>query len=120
MQENLFANALNPSQSIEQRDWRRQLSEDYRKPMVKMPLRQALAHRLRRVYLPLLSGLLLIWLFRLSGANESLLHAAAMSSSPGWVVLSVVIAGYCFLFVIALWPTAARSPDTGGAVDRDG
>ena len=118
LQENLFANALDPSEGIEQRDWRRQLSEDYRHPNTKMPLRDALAHRLRRVYLPILVGLLLVWLFRLGSEDEPLVQAAAVSSTPGWIVLGVVIAGYVCLFVIAFWPDAAAMTETGGAVDR--
>ena len=118
MQENLFADALDPSQGIEQRDWRRQLSEDYRRPETKMPLRNALAHRLRRVYLPLLCGLLLVWLFRLNGENESLVRAAALSGTPGWLVISAVLVMYVCLFLIAFWPTQPTMTETNDTVDR--
>ncbi|WP_232700495.1 DUF2270 domain-containing protein [Halobacterium wangiae] len=118
MQENLFANALDPSQGVEQRDWRRQLSEDYRRPKTKMPLRQALAHRLRRVYLPLLVGLLFVWLFRLTGADEPLVAAAGMSTAPGWFVLGLVGAVYLFLFVLAFWPGMQAVSETDDKIDR--
>lgn len=118
MQENLFANALDPSEGVEQRDWRRQLSEDYRQPEAKMPLLNALAHRLRRVYLPLLSGLLLVWLFRLNGADEPLVAAAAVSGTSGWVVFAAVVAGYVCLFVVAFWPDPEVMTETGEGVDR--
>ncbi len=118
MQENLFANALDPSMGIEQRDWRRQLSEDYRNPEVKLPLRRALAHRLRRVYLPLLCGLALVWFLRLSGAGEPLLSAARVAGAPGWVVVLAVLAMYLVLFVAALWPGAGVSTETGKTGDR--
>ena len=36
------------------------MSRDYRDPGRKVPLRDAVAHRLRRVYLPLLGGLLVV------------------------------------------------------------
>ncbi|WP_373325158.1 DUF2270 domain-containing protein [Halomicrobium urmianum] len=118
MQENLFAEALDPSQGVEQRDWRRRLSEDYRRPGTKMPLHYALAHRLRRVYLPLLLGLLLVWLFRLHGADGPLVAAASISETPGWIVLSAVGVAYAALLALALVPDAAAPTETGGDVDR--
>lgn len=118
MQENLFANALDPSEGVEQRDWRRQLSEDYRRPNLKMPLRYALAHRLRRVYLPLLIGILFVWLFRLTGAEGPLVRAAAMSVAPGWLVLSVVGAVYLGLFALAFWPGIRAASEMDDRVDR--
>jgi len=51
IQENLLANALDPSQGIESHDWRAELSRDYRRPTLKVSLYEALANRLRRVYL---------------------------------------------------------------------
>jgi uncharacterized membrane protein len=118
MQENLFANALDPSEGIEQRDWREQLSEDYRSPDVKMPLRAALAHRLRRVYLPLLFGLLLVWLVRLSGENKPIIEAASVSGTPGWIIFTGVVAGYVCLFAITFWPDVGLTTETGDEGDR--
>lgn len=118
MQENLFANALDPSQGVEQRNWREQLSADYRRPEMKMPLKNALAHRLRRVYLPLLCGLLLVWLLRLSGSGEPIVRAASVSGTPGWIVVGVVAVLYVCLFAVALWPNPGAMTETGGGVDR--
>ena len=118
MQENLFANALDPSEGVEQRDWRRQLSEDYRRPEMKMPLGTALAHRLRRVYLPLLCGLLLVWLLRLSGADEPMVQAAAVAGLPGWTVVGTLALVYVGLFAVAFWPTRTAMTETSDAVDR--
>lgn len=118
MQANLFANALDPSRGVEHRDWRTQLSQDYREPDVKMSLRHALAHRLRRVYLPLLVGLLLVWLVRLNGATKPLVDAAAVSGTPGVVVFSTVIVMYACLVAIAYWPDATDLAETDTAVDH--
>lgn len=118
MQENLFANALNPDEGVEQSNWRRQLSDDYRQPSVKMPLRNALAHRLRRVYLPLLIGLFLVWVFRLNGADEPLITAASVSNTPGWLVFGGVIVGYAIVASIAFWPEAEAPTETGEPADR--
>lgn len=118
MQETLFTNALDPYGGVEQRDWRRQLSEASRRPTVKMPLRTALAHRLRRVYLPLLFSLLLVWLVRLNGAGGSLARAAALSNVPGWNVLGVAIVAHLCLVVIASWPGARAVSELDDEVDR--
>jgi uncharacterized membrane protein len=118
MQENLFANALDPSAGVEQRDWRRQLSEDYRRPEKKMSFRAAVSHRLRRVYLPLLTGLVLVWLFLLSGDGGSLVAAAATEHTPGWLVIAVVLGGYVGLFVVAVWPNLTGTAETDPDVDH--
>ena len=118
MQENLFANALNPAGGIEQRNWREQLSRDYRDSDKKMPLPTAVAHRLQWVYLPLLVGLLFVWLFRLNGESGPLIQAAAVSNTPGWLVFTVVLAVYGCLTVIAFWPDAAAITETGNNGDR--
>lgn len=118
MQENLFANALDPSQGTEQRDWRRQLSEDYRRPDVKMPIQAALAHRLRRVYLPLLLGLGVVWLVRLHGEDGPLVGAARVANTPGWVVVGVVSVLYAGLFVVAFGPFAQTTSETEESADR--
>ena len=118
LQENLFANALDPSEGVEQRDWRRQLSEDYRRPRTKMPLRNALSHRLRRVYLPLQTGLVLVWLFRLSGDDVPILEAAAVQSTPGWLVVAFVLGTYLCLLALAVWPDLSHTAETDRAVDH--
>ena len=118
MQENLFANALNPAGGIEQRDWREQLSQDYRDPDKKMPFTTAVSHRLQRVYLPLLAGLFFVWVSRLSGANAPLIRAAAVANTPGRIVFAVVIAVYGCLTVVAIWPDAAAITETGDSDDR--
>jgi uncharacterized membrane protein len=118
MQENLFAGVLEPSAGPEHADWRGQLSDDYRRPRIRMPLRSALAHRLRRVYMPLLVGLLLVWLFRLHGADEPMVAAAAVSGAPGWAVLLVVGVGYVALVALAFRPNAEAVSELDEGVDR--
>jgi len=119
LQENLFAAALDPPEGVEQRDWRARLSEDYRSPAVKMPLQNALAHRLRRVYLPLVTGLVLVWSVRLSGADEPLLQAASVASVPGPLVVGTVLVSYAVLFVVAVWPDPETATETGSDSDLD-
>lgn len=63
IQENLFANALDPSAGVESHDWRTELSRNYRRPPLKVSLFEALSNRLRSVSLALLGVLVAVWVF---------------------------------------------------------
>ncbi|WP_226006631.1 DUF2270 domain-containing protein [Natrinema salinisoli] len=106
IQENLLATALDPSRDVERTDWRVELSQDYREPTVKVSMQEALANRLRRVYLGLLGVLLVAWIFRVSAfaPREDWVETAAIAQIQGLVVIAVVVAFYVALLAIALWP----------------
>ncbi|MFC6725821.1 DUF2270 domain-containing protein, partial [Halobium palmae] len=85
LQRNVFAYALDPSQGIEDPDWRARLSRDYREPRTKISYEEAIAHRLRRVYLPLFTVLLAAWLVRVLVTPEAgtpLTDAAGVGGIP--------------------------------------
>lgn len=121
LQENLFANALDPTAGVEQDDWRKQLSEDYRRPAEKMSYVHAVAHRLRRVYLPILIGLLAIWLFHLSAYGDagSWVADAAIQNVPGYLVLGVVGLSYAGTIALALIPHLNEEPGDGNLGDLE-
>ncbi|MGQ3414445.1 DUF2270 domain-containing protein [Natrinema sp. LN54] len=106
LQENLLATALDPSQGVEHVDWRAELSRDYREPTVKVPMREALANRLQRVYLALLGVLLVAWIFRVTAfaGREDWIETAAIARIQGPIVIAVVVVFYVALLAIALWP----------------
>jgi uncharacterized membrane protein len=106
LQENLFANALDPSQGVESRDWRAQLSRDFHEPTRKVPFVEALANRLKRVYLALVGVLLVAWIFRITAfaPRQDWLATAAIGNIPGVAVIAVVAAFYLTIAVIAFWP----------------
>jgi uncharacterized membrane protein len=105
LQENVFAYALDPDCDLPDREWRHKLSEDYLSPRLKMTTEAALAHRLRRVYLPLLGILLAAWLVRITAfADNSWPESAAVGHIPGIVVCSAVAAFALVVLVIALRP----------------
>jgi uncharacterized membrane protein len=81
-------------------------------------LQRAIAHRLRRVYLPLLLGLLFVWIVRLTGADEPLVQAAAVSGTPGWVVLVVVGLAYAVLVLVAVVTDAGATSEMVDGADR--
>ncbi|AXR82464.1 DUF2270 domain-containing protein [Natrarchaeobaculum sulfurireducens] len=106
IQENLFANALDPSQGVESHDWRAELSRDYRRPTLKVSVYEALANRLQRVYLALLSVLLVAWVFRITAfaPRQDWLTTAEIARIPGIAVVAVVGVFYVVLLGVTFWP----------------
>ncbi|MFC6720778.1 DUF2270 domain-containing protein [Halobacteriaceae bacterium SHR40] len=106
LQENLFANALDPSEGVESHDWRVQLGRDYRRPTLKVSFAEAIANRLKRVYLALLGVLLVAWIFRISAfvSRQDWLATARIGRIPGIAVVAVVGVFYVVLLSIAFWP----------------
>jgi uncharacterized membrane protein len=111
LQENLFATALDPSESVESRDWRAELSQDFRRPTLKVSYWEAVANRLRRVYLALLVVLLVAWVFRLTAFSGSsdLLAEAAIARVPGVAVVTAVGVFYAALLAVTFWPRERRA-----------
>lgn len=106
LQENFFANALDPREGIEHDAWRKQLSDDLRRPAIKTPYVEAFDRRLGRVYLPLLVLLLFAWIFRITvfETEATWLQTAAIGGLPGWVTVGLVGLFYVGLVGIAVWP----------------
>jgi len=121
LQENLFANALDPSADVPSHDWRVQLSVDYRKPTVTVPVAEALSNRLRRVYLWLLGVLLLAWVFRITAftPRQDWLTTAEIGRLSGATVVVVVAVFYTILLGIMLWPRERHAKGEFGADKTD-
>lgn len=105
LQKNVFAYSLDPSQGIDDEDWRPKLSRDYHKPTTKISYEEAVAHRLRRVYLPLFTVLGAAWLFRiLVMPSTTWPESAAVGGISGVVVTAVVALTYLGLAWITFRP----------------
>ncbi|WP_231188134.1 DUF2270 domain-containing protein [Haladaptatus sp. DYF46] len=106
IEENVFANVFDPEGAVH-RDWREKIGSDLRKPTVKVSLREALSRRLKRIYFPLLTVLLVAWLFRISVfvPNESPLATAEVPGIPGGVVIGGVLLFYLSMAIVTFWPT---------------
>lgn len=118
IQENLLANALDPSQGVEHRDWRAELSEDYRHPKIKIPYREALQRRLRRVYLPIFVVLLAGWFFRITALTKGpIITGATLGSIPGVVVIGAVCVFYLAAFAVTFWPVERQAKEEFGETD---
>lgn len=105
MQANVFAYALDPSRDPPNPEWRKALSDDYRTPTVDISLEESLAHRLRRVYLPIYGLLGLAWTIRTTGfSDQGWPTSAAVGWLPGIGVIAAVALFYLVLIVIAYRP----------------
>lgn len=126
LEEDLFAQLFDPDEGVERADWRRLMSEDLRKPAAKVSLRVAVARRLRRMYLPLVSILLAAWIVKITAfqPGDDPLVAASLPPIPGSVVVAAVAAFYASLVILATWPDVHRghrevSDEKPGAWQRD-
>jgi uncharacterized membrane protein len=105
LQENVWAYGLDPSAGVVDPDWRAKLSEDYRTPTLKISAEEAIAHRLRRVYLPLFGVLLAAWLVRITAFSpEPWVESAAIGMISGPVILVTVGLFYLSAIIIACRP----------------
>jgi len=105
LQENVWAYGLDPSKGLLHPDWREELADDYREPTLKISYEEALAHRLRRVYLPMLSIVLAAWVIRTTAVSTTPWpESAAVGVISGPVVVSVVVALYVLAAVVAFRP----------------
>lgn len=116
IQENFFANAFDPETDLENEEWRRVLGDDLRRPTLKISFWEALARRLKRIYLALLLVLLAGWLFRITvfDPEPSWLAAAGIASIPGSLVVGAVALFYGLVFVVVnSRPSAVQGSSTG-------
>ncbi|WP_299268394.1 DUF2270 domain-containing protein [Halorientalis sp.] len=99
LQEHVWAVGLDPEIDLRETEWREKLATDYRSPRLKISTEEAIAHRLRRVYIPIFTVLNGAWLLRVTAfAGTDWPASAAVGTIPGTVVTG--IAGV--LYVVAL------------------
>ena len=118
LQRNLFAEAFDPSQGIERSDWRALLSDDYHNPKPKISHFEALSHRLRRVYLPLLGVLLVAWVVRITAFEPGVpwWRTAAVGRIPGTAITAAVAAVYLAAIAVTCWPWGHRGQHVRGEI----
>lgn len=111
LQRNVFAVGLDPTREPAD-DWRRRLAADYHQPTLKISAEEAIAHRLRRVYLPLLAILNGAWVLRVTafGITEWP-TSATVGMIPGTVVTAAVALMFAGIVFITVRPRTWRAHD---------
>ncbi|ELZ28671.1 hypothetical protein C474_14284 [Halogeometricum pallidum JCM 14848] len=105
LQRNVFALGLDPSRELADPDWRYKLADDYDQPTLKITMEEAIAHRLRRIYLPLFAVLLAAWVIRVTAfVEQPWPSSAAIGQIPGEFVTVIVSLYALILGVIACRP----------------
>jgi uncharacterized membrane protein len=103
MQRQFVADMID-SESSSRSNWRNELADDLRDPTLVIPRWRAIGHRLKRVYLFLLSVLIFAWLLRISvfDSEQTWLQTASIADIPGSVVVGIVATLYLIAVVLAL------------------
>jgi uncharacterized membrane protein len=105
IQENVWAYGLDPEGGLADEDWRQRLGDDYRAPTIKITMEEAIAHRLRRIYLHLFAVLLGAWIVRITAfSTQPAIETAAIGLIPGTVVVGCVAVFYAVAMVVAYRP----------------
>ncbi|TYL38932.1 hypothetical protein CV102_10535 [Natronococcus pandeyae] len=105
-QENVFANALEPS-GVEHSRWREELSDDLRYPTFKVTAREALSRRVRRIYGLLFAVLGVAWVAKVTlfTPEAQWTEAAELPGVHGAVVAGLLVGFYVGLLAIAKRPS---------------
>jgi uncharacterized membrane protein len=111
VEENVFANAADP-EGVLHEHWRELLADDLRRPRLKIPLFEALSRRLKRVYLPMMTIIVVSWAIRITlfAPDEvGVRDAASIAAVPGTIVIGAVCVFYVVMIGVAVWPTDRRA-----------
>lgn len=112
LQKNVFAYGLDPSAGLEDTSWRETLSQDYRIPVIKITREEAIAHRLRRIYLLLFTIMLGAWTIRVTAfVSMPWPASASIGAIPGLLVTVIVVVLYLIAVLIAVRPRTWRAED---------
>lgn len=106
LQRNVFARGLDPGGAVPEPGWRQRLADHYRSPHVHIPFEEALAHRLRRVYIAQFGIVLAAWVFRVTvyQPDAPWPQSAAVGALSGHIVTAGVAVFGLGLLVIAFRP----------------
>lgn len=112
LQKNVFAYGLDPSAGLEDPAWRRKLSQDYRTPVIKITREEAIAHRLRRIYLLLFTIMLGAWVIHVTAFTSTPWPAsAAIGPISGVLLTGVLLLLYLSAVLVAVRPRTWQAED---------
>lgn len=100
LQQNVWAPGLDPSRGLEDERWRERLAEDFAHPTLKITTEEAVAHRLRRVYLPLFALLNGAWVLRITAFTDVAWPASARVGAISGVVVTTLVAALMLVAVV--------------------
>jgi len=115
IERNYYVRIFSPRDMIDITHWMNQLGEDLRLPRFTITSTQAMARRLRRNYIFLFLILLLAWLLKTTTSvlqasgnagivrsTSELFKNASIGYVPGWLITTMILSFYGWLFYIML------------------
>jgi len=122
LEENFLANLCDPKSNLPRKEWLKVLADDLRVPEHKSTLREAIAVRLRRIYLWLFLTLFFAWFFKLSlhphltSSLRQVMARASLGLISGLAVFASAIAIITFLTLLAVWGLWQEEEERKGEV----
>jgi uncharacterized membrane protein len=118
IQRNVMAPVIDPRIEQEDYSWREKLAKSYRDPGIHLPYEQAIAHRLQRIYLPIFSILIIVWILRVTAFDPAGWPSSAqIGYISGEVITGVVAIFYIILLCVTYRPR--RNWDTEGELKEE-
>jgi len=122
LEENFFANMLDPDTSVPRSEWMKVLSQDLREPEFKVSFFTALALRLRRIYLWIFTTIIFGWFMKLTlhpTQIESVgkaVERAQIGFIPGIAVVLFMLSFLVLVILVALLGIYPVKEERGGQV----
>ncbi|MBS3825356.1 DUF2270 domain-containing protein [Candidatus Bipolaricaulota bacterium] len=122
LEENFFANLLDPNATLPRTEWMEVLSRDLREPEYKVSFSAALALRLRRIYLWIYATILLSWFMKMvlhptqaKSLSESI-QRARIGFIPGLAVIISLLVFFVLASALAILGIYTVKEERGGQV----
>lgn len=122
LEENFFANLLDPDTSLPRSEWMKVLSQDLREPEFKVTFFTALSLRLRRIYLWIFATIIFGWFMKLTlhptqvESVTSAVKRARIGFIPGMAVTIFMVTFLVAVMIIALLGIYPVKEERGGQV----
>jgi uncharacterized membrane protein len=122
LEENFFANLLDPDTSLPRREWMKVLSQDLREPEFKVSFFTALSLRLRRIYLWIYTTIIFGWFMKLTlhptqvKSVIATVKRARIGFVPGIAVVFFMVSFLVLVVLLALIGIYPVKEERGGQV----
>lgn len=122
MEENFFANLLDPDTSLPRSEWMKVLSQDLREPEFKVSFFTALSLRLRRIHLWIFTTIIFGWFMKLTlhptqvKSVTAMVKRARIGFVPGIAVVLFMVSFLVLVVLLALIGIYPVKEERGGQV----
>ncbi len=120
LEENFIAKTLDPGEGVSTREWMKTLAKDLKHPKFKIPFWIAIGHRLRRVYIWLISLTLMLWITKITIHPEpamdlgTIFNRASIIEIPGSIVFFLI--GTALVVMISISIMSSHHERKGGKI----